>query len=243
MSSEIVVSLLGVLLGGLLTALGFMLRAHFAHRAKLNQALYTLLELYRVIVVTSGIDPHRAVSAYFKALKKHFPDAEDPNVRAHVEPMLLKMLANVLSSSTADYEKSAEERFGAACMDVAAVSPMLAARINGNRYLKLALPALDEYLQSVRSLIQGSPDAVAASDKTSSLVRSKVSSKFIAELQKDARHLAWRCGFVTWARCMYKFWQHNRESTQAKYEEQLLQLVEEMVQETIVAAKQNASQT
>ena len=243
MSSEIVESLLGVLLGGLLTAVGFMLRAHFAHRAKLNQALYALLELYRVILVTSGIDPRQAVSAYFKAIKKHFPDAEDPNVRAHFEPMMLKMIANIFSSSTADYETSVEERFTAACMDVAAVSPMLAARINGNRYLKLTLPALDEYLESVRSLIQESPQAVAASDTTSSLVRSQISTKFIKELQKDARHLAWRCGFVVWARCTYKFWEHNRESTQKKYEAQLRQLVEEMVQVTIDNAKQGASPT
>jgi len=223
MESEVIAGLSGVVLGSLLTGIGAWYRLQLERTAVLNRALYSLLELYRTILVVTGIDFRRALDVYIKCIEAKFPGVDSSKSRDQFEPMIRQMFASVLASQSQDYDSKMAERFTSQCDELASISPLLAARINGNRYLRSMLPALEEYLASVRRSINepGTEEVLNKTDHATALVNQLISDELVEELQRDALHLAWKCSAMTWVRCKIRFSKQSRAKIQEQYEKRI----------------------
>lgn len=234
-SSDLMSTAVGLVLGAVLTGAGFLVKTHFERKAKLNEALFSLLELYRLVAFATGIDVRRIIHVTYDELEKQLP-GQGREASANVyRSQILNMMAEILSSQWENFDKTIGQSFSATCAGVAAADPLLAARINGAQFLKGCLPAIERYNDNVREMVAAESDAsiIDANERMHALVQANTNKKYMERLQECILMLAWRCGIGTFVRCRFSIWQHRRRPIQGQYE----QLMREWVRDIITSSK------
>lgn len=231
MSPELTSTIVGLALGASIASIGFLAKAYLAQKAKLNEALFSLMELYRLLMLVMTLDIKRIISVVYEELEIQLPGQGGEQVANLYRPQINTMMAEIFTAQWDNFDKTIGETFAATCSKVASADPMLAARINGAQYLKGCLPAVQRYNESVRKMVleEHSQTIVDEHDRIVATVQETINKKYITKLQKDLLSLAWKCGVVTYVRLLLKIRQHKKNPIQGQYEKMVRELIKKVV--------------
>lgn len=226
-------AIVGVLIGGALTAIGFLYKRRLDNLTIRNRSLYSLLVMYRSVNLAS-INAMELGKLMVETLNELVPESKsDPEIES-VEQLYGELLSALLSNS-AETEESLLQMYIDAVEDLSKVDPVLAYRLSANAGLKKYLALADEETAKIRS--KASADLTeddmryvkACHDESANLATREV----IRELKIDLLLLSVRCGllqFISVARRLRRkpgLTNQEKEAFKSKIRDILLTQIEE----------------
>lgn len=190
-------AVVGALVGGFLTAMGFIYKRRLENIAVLNKSLYQLLTLYRSVNSTT-VNPSTVAKLVIEVLHEVFPGSEnDPSMR-EAEELYSGMLSELFDKASEAEEENLLPLYLEAVKSLSAIDPVLAYRLSANAGLKLYLAAADEKVKKIRAKA-----AAELSEQDMKFVNScheeaseLLSKEVIRELKVDLLMLSLRCGVI-----------------------------------------------
>lgn len=233
MPTTLVAALAGAVVGGLLSGLGFWYRVRVERIARINEALFYLIELYRMLRMATVLDYRFAIDVFFEELERQYPGYSSDQDRTNLTPMLRQLIANIQEAQGAEFNQDFVGRFSQACSAVAPHSPLLAARINSNRYLRVIMPELDRYYRTIREAAESeSPrDIREEINRASDLAQRQIGNEIVKVLRKDVVIVASQASIVTLALCVWKFFWKTDDHAKKKYREFIQRIVPKLIEE------------
>lgn len=190
-------AVVGALVGGLLTATGFIYKRRLDNISLLNKSLYQLLILYRSIN-SNNADSETPAKIMIEVINEVFPGSENDPSMKEAEQFYNGLAAELFASASTADEENLLPLYLDAVKNISAIDPVLAYRLSANAGLKLYLLAADKKAKEIR-------EAAAAdlSEKDMRFVNScnkdasaSLSNDVIRELRADLLILSLRCGII-----------------------------------------------
>ncbi|MEQ6886228.1 hypothetical protein [Salicola sp. Rm-C-2C1-2] len=233
MPTTLMAALAGALVGGLLSGLGFWYRVRVERIARINEALFYLIELFRILQAATVLDYRFAIDVFFAELEHQYPGYSSEQDRANLTPMLRQLIADIQEAQGAEFSRDFAERFSQACSAVAPHSPLLAARINSNRYLRVILPELDKYYRAIQEAarFESPSDVREEIERASDFAQKQIGHEFVKELRKDVALVASQTSVVTLVLCVWKFLWKTDARAKKKYRGFIQRIVPKLVEE------------
>jgi len=188
-------AVVGALIGGALTSMGFMYKRRVENHVILNRSLYQLLNLYRSIR-SAAIRPSAAAKIIVEALHEIFPESKGDPSMAGVEELYGEMLTELFKKTSGPEDEGLLQMYLGAVENLSAVDPVLAYRLSANAGLKRYLVAADEETANLRrmaaaELSEEDMKYIKACHEEAAELASKES---LHELKIDLLLLSIRCG-------------------------------------------------
>lgn len=188
-------AVVGVLIGGALTSMGFIYKRRVENHAILNRSLYQLLNLYRSMK-SAAIRPSAAAKILVEVLYEIFPESKGDPSMAGVEEIYGEMLTEIFKKTSEPEEEGLLKMYLDAVESLSAVDPVLAYRLSANAGLKRYLMAADEETANLRRMAaaelseEDMKHIKACHDEAAELA----SKEALHELKIDLLLLSIRCG-------------------------------------------------
>lgn len=238
-SEQFVYTVTGVLLGGLITLIGFLYKQNLERIRTINEAVFNLLELRHIFRALEGFDEHKATQQYLKIVRRRFPEEaikleNESEIRAFLSKLFreeFKMLYELVVRSDA---ARFSEWYFEAIRRLASVEPVLAYELSGNRNIQALLEAMDRL-----SCLMAEPDGGEPSEDSHEAVRaasSQLAILAVRDLVADIRKLAWRSGLRNYFRVLWKT--RRKAGSDSELEEQMERFVNEYFDRVMMAVQQ-----
>lgn len=183
------------LIGGLITAIGFLYKRRIETVVVFNKSLYQLLTLYRSVRF-SAVKPSFLTSILVEVLQEMFPDSKNDPLMEDTEKYYNDIFSDLFLKVSEPEEHGLLEMYLGAVESLSALDPVLAYRLSANAGLKRYLVVADEKTKKLRDMA-----ASELSDKDMAFVKSchdeatdMVSKDVLHQLKKDLLLLSMRCG-------------------------------------------------
>lgn len=230
-SATLLTTVWGPAAAAILAALGYLYRNGRERRIHLNEALYAILEVYRLVRLSVPFDGSNFLNRYVAILQRIDSSIDGESFKKEIEPILHPLIATLVRNQLEDFEAGASERLNEAVKKISQYSPLLAMRINGNRTLRSALPLMNAYMASAQRLMgAGNAEAAHAElDHASKAFSGAVTDKMLADFRKDILLLARKCGVWRRYQCWHWFREPDESVAQLEQEKLLIELLRDAV--------------
>lgn len=205
---EILIGVVSVIIGALLSGIGYLVKTRYEHKKLLNEALFNLLEIWYVIRISTFFDVSDYMETYLRRVKDRFPEAnftkEDEEQYRQNFP---KVVITSLQNFTGPAKEKLHERYLGSIRKLSGIAPILAFELSGNQNLDLYLEHFDKLLNEFSPLPS---DAKSESESASAMeyfrthVKKLILSDTVHDLENDLRRLARKCGTKVWYQTVRK---------------------------------------
>ena len=135
-------AVVGALVGGFLTAAGFIYKRRLDNISLLNKSLYQLLILYRSIN-SKNADATDTAKIIIEVINEVFPGSENDPSMKEAEKLYSGLTSELFESASAADEENLLPLYLDAVKNISPIDPVLAYRLSANAGLKLYLIAAD----------------------------------------------------------------------------------------------------
>jgi len=188
----------GVLIGGALTAIGFIYQRRVEKIKILNKALYQLLILYRSINRAS-VNLSIVTEIVLKVVTEIYPENSDGSEKKELEGYYNSILEELFKNTYQPEDEGLLAIYLDAINNLSVVDPILAYRLSGNVALKRYLTNSVEYLYQLKGEASSglSKEGVNVLDEVYKKTTEMIIEDIVKELKHDLIRLSTKCGVVT----------------------------------------------
>ncbi len=205
-----IIGIIGVLIGSLLTASGYLYKNRIDKIRIINQNIFYLLKLFHLVCAFRNIDKLSSlywekIDLYFSNKEKKEFSKEDSN--KFFTNLLITWMQPVLYQLDDDFNTCSRK----ALIELSSLNPVVSYEISKNFYFELLMKQINDKLISVQNAentINGFEIGLKVSQK-------KITTKFSLILKKGIRRISWNANFMTFITCRYEI-----KKIQNKYREQ-----------------------
>jgi len=187
-------AVLGVLIGGCLSVIGYLLRTRWERKRNIRKCLFLLLEIWSDIRFSELIDLDIWVDKYLEEARKRFPNEDFDSVdRDFYKKELKPYVVNLLSPTSSTRRERIVGRFDEVIEKLSEDEPLLAYRLNDKPHLRSALASIDSYFAGARQLAattMNDPAAEALLFSITESIKGAETADLIKTLQEDILEIA-----------------------------------------------------
>lgn len=141
---EIISVIVGALLGGAASAIGFYFKNKREEREKINEALFQLLETWSLISLVKVISSEKCYTKLINRIQETFPhESISEKDRSVIKTGMVQSLP-ILTGMTAGIDGQYLSKYQSSVNDLAKIHPLLAFDLNRNNILIRLLGAIDK---------------------------------------------------------------------------------------------------
>jgi len=187
MEVEIITVILGALLGAFISLISFTYKSRVEMKAKVNKAIFNLLEVWSLIGMTKALQSEEFSSKFMARMKYKFPKENiDKDTESAIKSGLQEAIPTIIESQLGgdDYLASYSE----AVKDLAPIYPIYAFQLNKNQILI-------KYLKGMDSLIANHEKSENDEVMIESF-KEYANQEAFGEFEKDLKSLSKKAGLV-----------------------------------------------
>jgi hypothetical protein len=188
MDENLVLIIVGAILGGALSTIGFYFKLRLEVRAKVNEALFQLLDVWSLIGMSKFVQSDDFFKKFINQIKTTFPKenigvTEEASIREGMT-VALPLLIGSKNSEQSHYI----DKYTNAVNNLASIYPVLAFRLSKNQMLIKFLSRFDDLTKEM--------ETTDFDDMVINQVKSLTYDDAFIELEKDLKGLSKKSGII-----------------------------------------------
>ena len=197
--------IIGTVIGGILSSMGYLYQKRAERKKKLNQVLYTMLEVWHIVFVAMKFRNGyvwEQLQGYLAHNGIHIPET-DEYIDEFIRKQSIALLDDLIERRKNVTGKDFHEKYNEALHDISSTYPILAYEISRNQSVEKILEFLDSYFDKAKHFAANEEEQKFASILKNKL-KNKMSEESIDKLEKDLFKVAWKSGFWNWMKTKSK---------------------------------------
>lgn len=220
---------LGIILGSLLSGMGYLYKEKYNNRRIVNQNIFYLLKVLHLTLAMKNID--KGCTLYIRKIEKYVsPEDKSQIENSEINQLINNSLFTMINPIYQKLNNDFGQKFNDSLTELSKVSPISAYDLSKNSYYEELIKQINQiHQESVQEINQqnefmnGYRDGVKGSQK-------HVLNAFSSKLEKGIKSISWKSTVFTWIACRFEIYQIKKKFADKEFNK----FIEEYVNNTVV---------